>query len=180
MDTDSGKPAILIRNPLFNQVPYAEQNNVGSITLHTGYGRLAKWPIAQASVVQPPMMSARGIGLVLEAKLTRNPASAPQEIVNVPSMAEAEPKRCPWSASAIAAELGPTKPWQNMKLTMHNINKGKVISPVSVNPKAQSPAAIMARSAQGNSLSGRCDLSSLALICEPRIRLSAFIPNKKP
>ena len=150
------------------------------MTLRKGYGRLAKWPIAQASVVQPPMINARGIGLVCDAKLIRNPANAPQEIVKVPSMADAEPRRCPWSERAIAAELGPTKPWQNMKLTIHNINKAKVISPVSVKSNAHSPAAIMARSAQGNSLSGRCDLSSLALICEPRIRLSAFIPNKKP
>ena len=60
--------------------------------------------------VQHPMISAKGKGPGVVSRLTVIPARAPQEIVIVPIIAEAEPSWRPWSESAIAAVFGPTKP----------------------------------------------------------------------
>ena len=130
--------------------------------------------------VHPPIMSAKGKGPGAVSMLTVNPAKAPQEIVIGPIMADADPNCLPWSDSAIAAEFGPTKPWLNIKHIMHPMMAGRLAAPSNVSERAETPAAIIKASAQGNSFSGRWRLSKRALTWEPIIKLHALIAKSRP
>jgi hypothetical protein len=90
------KSDILIQNQAFNQTE--------------GWECLARAPVRHAKTVHPAIIRAKGSGPGVVIKLMSRPASAPQLMESVPIMAEAEPSWCPWSESAKAAELGPTKP----------------------------------------------------------------------
>jgi len=71
------KSDILIRNQGFNQTECL--------------ARRASAPDRQANVVQPAMLSAKGMGPGICMRLTNSPASAPQEMEIVPIRAEADP-----------------------------------------------------------------------------------------